>query len=113
MRLQYTCSSCKKSNYYSPVVPTRTDLQMKMGDEVRVNCSNCGKQDRKHLNRISAVTDNRIVLIGLILGIISTLALWNFVGAMATITFSLPIIFWKIELDKAQKFNSYAIKRSK
>ncbi len=113
MRLQYTCSSCKTTNYYTPVVPTRADLQMKMGDEVRVNCSNCGKQDKKHLNRISAVTDTRIIIVGLILGIISTVVLWNFVGAIGTITFSLPIIFWKYELEKTRNFNAYAIKRPK
>lgn len=84
---------------------------MKSGDEVRVNCKNCGKQDKKHLNRISAVTDNRIVFVGLILGIFGTLALWNYVGAIATITFTLPIIFWKYELEKVRNFNSYAIKK--
>jgi hypothetical protein len=111
MRLEYYCSSCKKANYYTPKAATRADLQMKMGDEVKVNCKNCGKQDKKHLNRITAVTDYRIILVGVILGIISTIALWNYVGLIATITFSVPIFFWKYELENTRKFNSYAIKR--
>lgn len=38
MRLQYNCSSCKKGNYFKPKTATRGDLQMKLGDEVKVNC---------------------------------------------------------------------------
>lgn len=111
MRLQYTCSSCKKPNYYTPVVSTRADLQMKMGNEVKVNCSDCGKQDKKHLNRITAVVDNRILIGGVILGIISTILLWSILGAIATATFTLPVLFWKSEQGKTRTFNRYTIKR--
>jgi len=71
MRLTYTCSACKKENYLKEKAETRPDLQMKVrSDEVRVNCDSCGKMDKKHINRITAVADNRILVVGLLLGIV-------------------------------------------
>ncbi len=85
---------------------------MKTGnDEVHVNCDYCGKLDKKHINRITAVVDNRIMLVGVGVGVISTIVLWNFFGAIATITFCVPIIFWRYDGEKAHRFNSYALKR--
>jgi len=98
-------------NYYSPVVSTRADLQMKMGNEVRVNCSNCGKQDKKHLNRISATTDTRLIILGGVVGIICTVILLNFIGIIASVTCSFPFLVWQNEISKVRTFNRYAIKR--
>ncbi|EAR02709.1 hypothetical protein [Maribacter sp. HTCC2170] len=113
MKLSYTCSACKKQNTLKEKENTRAELQMKLrGDEVHVNCQNCGKMDKKHLNRITAIVDNRIVLLGVGLGIISTIVLWSFLGAIAVFTFSIPIMFWRHDSEKAHKFNSYIIKRN-
>lgn len=112
MKLTYTCSACKKQNYLKAKAETRPDLQMKMAnDEVRVNCDHCGKMDKKHINRITAVVDNRIMLAGIGVGVLSTIVLWNFFGAIATVTFCIPIFFWKYYSEKAHRFNSYALKR--
>lgn len=32
MKLEYRCPSCKATNYYTPVIATRGDLHMKIGD---------------------------------------------------------------------------------
>ncbi len=112
MRLTYTCSACKKQNYLSENKATRPELQMKVGgDEVKVNCGYCGKLDKKHINRITAVTDNRIVLVGLVAGVFLSLVLAYFFGLIAAVVLSIPIIVWKYENENAHKFNSYAIKR--
>lgn len=112
MRLTYTCSVCKKQNFLIVKEDTRTNLQMKLrSDEVKVNCNNCGKLDKKHLNRITAVPDNRIIIVGTVVGMISTIVLWNFLGAIAVFTFSIPIMFCKYESEHAHRFNSYVIKR--
>lgn len=113
MKLMYTCSVCKKQNLLKHKEATRSDLQLKVGgNEVKVNCNSCGKFDKKHINRITAVVDNRIVFFGIIVGGISTIVLWTFLGAIAVFTFSIPIFFWKYDSEKAHKFNSYAIRRN-
>ena len=112
MRLSYTCRACKKQNILPIKEETRPDLQKRVNaDEVRVNCKECGKDDKRHINRITAIPDIRIILIGVVLGIIATVVLIGYFGFIATITFSIPIIIWKYESDQAHKFNSYAIKR--
>lgn len=112
MRLTYTCSACKKRNYLKEKENTRADLQYKIGDdEVKVNCDNCGKMDKKHLNRITAVADSNIVILGTVFGVLITGILWLYVGLIATIVCCVPIIVWRHENEKAHGFNSYAIKR--
>lgn len=66
--------------------------------------------DKKHINRIDAVVDNRVTLIGLGLGLISTVLVWK-VGFIATITFLIPIFFWRNEMDKTSRFNKTLIRR--
>jgi len=84
MRLRYSCSICKASNYFTPKAPTRADLQMKFGsDEVQVNCKHCGKLEKKHINKISGTADNRMILIGLGIGVIvgiTVLLFYGFIG---------------------------------
>ena len=112
MRLTYTCSSCKNQNLIKQKEATRPELQKKIrGDELQVNCPNCGKREKKHLNRITAIADKKILLTGFVLGIISTVVLWRYLGLLAAFTLSLPIMFWRYENEQAHKFNSYAIKR--
>lgn len=113
MRLTYTCSVCKKLNFLRYKEATRPDLQLKMGgNEVKVNCDNCGKFDKKHINRVTAVVDNKIIVLGIIASVVCTIALWNFLGAIAAFTFSIPILFWRHESEKAHEFNSYSIRRN-
>ncbi|MDH7447360.1 hypothetical protein [Aquimarina sp. 2201CG14-23] len=111
MKLEYTCSGCKKQNKYTPVVATRGDLQMKVGDEVNVNCGHCGKQDKKHINRIDGVVDNKIILIAIVASVIVTIVLWNFYGAIGSITGVIPAFVWMYETKAANNFNSYKIRR--
>ncbi|WP_298485245.1 hypothetical protein [uncultured Maribacter sp.] len=112
MRLTYTCRVCKQQNYLPIKEETRPDLQKKVNaDEVRVNCKNCGKDDKRHISRITAIPDNRIILVGVIMGVILTFVLIQYLGLIASITFSTPIFVWKYESEQAHKFNSYALRR--
>lgn len=108
----YTCSSCKKSNYFKPKMNSRAALQMKFGDEVRVNCPNCGKLDKKHLNKITATTDLRLIVLGGVLGVIGSIFLLSFLGVIASfLSCSLPFLLWNMENKSVGEFNRYAIKR--
>ena len=80
-------------------------------DEIRVNCDFCGKMDKKHLNRITAIADSRILLLGFFIGIVVSFALIYFFGWIAALTLSIPIIVWRYENENAHKFNSFAIRR--
>lgn len=112
MRLTYTCSGCKKQNYLKHKADTRPELQMKIGkDEIELNCDNCGKQEKRHLNEITAVVDKRIVLLGFLLGLIVTLALWNSFGAISTLSLGIPFLFWVSENKGLSSFNKYMIRR--
>lgn len=112
MKLSYICSACKKQNYLKEKALTRPDLQMKIGkDEVRVNCDSCGKMDKKHINSINAVVDYKLVLIGVLLGLIFTGILWNSYGAIATTSFVIPLLFWISENKSLSGFNKYTIRR--
>ena len=125
MRLEYICSSCKKSNYYFPVVPSRADLHIKMGNEVNVICKNCGKHEKKHLNRIRAVVDNRLLIGGFVAGVFLILLLggymeskmqedlsfWRVVGIAGSAATGIPMFLWNRENKAVRKFNRYAIKK--
>lgn len=112
MRLTYTCKACKRQNFLTLKEETRPDLQRRVNaDEVRVNCKNCGKDDKRHINRITAIPDNRIILVGVIMGVILTFVLIQYLGLIASITFSTPIFVWRYESEQAHKFNSYALRR--
>ncbi|MCL6266737.1 hypothetical protein [Flagellimonas myxillae] len=112
MRLTYTCAACKRQNFLREKADTRPELQQKVGrDEIQVNCDNCGKLDKKHINRITAVVDQRVTAVGLAIGGVVSFILIYLFGLIATITLSFPIIVWRYESENAHKFNSYAIKR--
>ena len=118
MRLTYTCSSCKKTNYFKPIMNSRAQLQMKFGDTVRVSCNNCGKDEKKHLNKIRAVVDNRLVIGGLIVGVLIVLFLvnyviisWKILAIGGSTIAGIPVFFWNLENKAVGNFNRYAIKR--
>lgn len=127
MRLTYTCSVCKKQNYLKDKAGTRPELQMKLrGDEARVNCDHCGKMDKKHLNRISAVVDNRIVMAGFVIGLSIIVAFiagvvslsnyevsfWKFLAFAGSAIAGIPVFLWNRENTAVRNFNQYAVKRN-
>ncbi len=104
---------------------TRAQLQMKYGDTVQVNCQNCGKIEKKHLNKISAIVDNRLVVAGFILGLLivavlfgymgimmeHSLAFWKVLAISGTTISGIPIFFWNRENKAVSNFNRYAIRK--
>jgi len=106
------CQACKKQIFLPYKSNTRPDLQMELGgDEIKVNCNSCGKFNKKHINKITAVVDNRLIFIGTIGGIILSIMLIYYIGLIASITLSLPFIIWSYEQKKAHQFNIYRIRK--
>jgi len=111
MKLVTRCKSCNKDIIIKSNAATRPDLQMQKGDEFKVNCFNCGKIDKKHVNDIKAEANNMIILIGVAIGVIASIALWVLFGTIGTIGLAIPILFWYQQMDAIKGFNSYMIKR--
>lgn len=110
--IKYTkCPSCDKEQLVKAEASTRGDLQMKLGNEVRTNCNNCGKNYSSHINDITAKIDNRIIVGGAILSVIVTGFLWYYFGAIGTISIIIPGLFWKQQESGVRSFNRYKIKR--
>lgn len=111
MKLVTYCKSCKKDIKIKSSAPTRPDLQMEKGDEFNVNCLNCGKMEKKHINDIKAEPNNTLILMGVGLGIVTTLVLLYFFGAIGTVSMGIPILFWQQQMNATKAFNSYRIRR--
>ena len=111
MNLYTHCKSCKKDIKIKSSASTRPDLQMEKGDEFNVNCQNCGKMKKKHVNDIKAKPNNMIILIGVGIGVLVTIFFWIYFGAIGTIGIIIPILFWQQQTSAAKLFNSYMIKR--
>ncbi|MBU3010308.1 hypothetical protein KO506_02735 [Polaribacter vadi] len=111
MKLYTNCKSCKKEITIKSNASTRPDLQMEKGDEFNVNCFNCGKKEKKHVNDIKAEPNKLVLLIGLLLGIFATLFLWTIYGAIGTVSIIIPLIFLQQQMSSTKGFNSYMVRR--
>ena len=111
MKLYTHCKSCKSEFKVKSNAETRPDLQMEKGEEFKLNCLNCGKIDKVHVNDIKAESNKKGILIGITLGVLLSAVLWFFYGAIAAIAVVIPYIFRQQELNKVKAFNSYMIRR--
>ena len=111
MKLYTNCKSCKAAINIASGAETRPDLQMEKGSEFKVNCTNCGKFDKKHVNDISASPNKTMLLTGIILGIFATIVLWFFYGAIGAASLTIPFLFWQQQVKATHAFNSYMIRR--
>ncbi len=111
MKLVTTCSSCRKEIRIKSNASTRPDLQKEKGDEFNVSCQNCGKLEGKHVNDIKAEPNNSLILIGVGVGIVSAIVLWNIFGSIGTVSITISILFWYQQMNATKGFNSYMIRR--
>lgn len=105
------CTSCKKEIKIKTNASTRPDLQMEKGSEFIVNCQNCGKKEKKHVNDIKADVNNKIIVIGVIVGVIISTVLFFYFGLIGALGFTIPLIFWQQQMAAKKAFNSYMIRR--
>ncbi len=64
-----------------------------------------------HVNDIKAKPNNVILLIGAALGILVTVFLWSYFGAIGTISIIIPVLISRQQTNEAKAFNSYMIRR--
>ena len=64
-----------------------------------------------HVNDTRADISKMTILIGFGLGLLATIILWNFYGAIGTVSFSIPIIFSAQQQKSVKAFNSFMVRR--
>lgn len=112
MKIYTLCNTCHQKISIRTAASTRPDLQMDKGsDELELKCIKCGNINKKHINEIKAEPGKVIMIIGIIIGLIATVVLWNFYGAIGTAGLAIPMIFWRQQMADTNAFNSYMIKR--
>ncbi len=111
MKLEYRCPACKATNYYRPVIATRGDLHMKIGDYFNANCTSCNSKEKVHINKITAVQSKKTILIGVIIGFVTGVTLWIIFGGIGIVAIGIPILFMTVESNATNTFNKYMIKR--
>ena len=111
MRLNIYCTSCKADSKIKSQATTRPELQMEKGDDFVLNCKNCGKTEKKHINDVKAEIDNRLLIGGTIVGIIATIILWIYFGAIGTVSIGIPLLIWQLQMGSVKTFNAFMIKR--
>jgi ribosomal protein L44E len=113
MKLITYCSRCKTDIKVKSSATTRPDLQMEKGSEFTVFCPTCNSEDIKHVNDVKAETNPITILVALGLGVVVTVFLWNMFGAIGTVSFIIPYLFWQSQSNAVKGFNSYLVKRKK
>ncbi len=112
MKLSYYCDSCKQENYFKTNATNRGDLQMELGkDEINERCKYCGKFTKKHINRLMAVPNKKIILFGGLIGIIFAFILFFIFGWISALAFSIPILITAQQRKIASSFNQTMIRR--
>ncbi len=109
MKLYTFCKGCKKETFIKSTAVTRPDLAHDKGEEISINCNNCGKRFAKHVNEIKAKPDPKILGIGLVVSIVVTAILLLFLGVIGSICLGIPLLFWQQQNSNAQAFNGYRI----
>lgn len=108
MKLYYYCSSCQKENNFKTKATNRFELQEERGNEINERCDYCGTQVKRRINRVHAKPNLFIALAGFIIGVLSSLLLWN-LGWIATLTFTIPIMAFGYTNNEASKFNKVMV----
>jgi hypothetical protein len=110
MRLNYYCStkSCKKINHIIVKSTNRYDLKHEIGEEINERCKHCGSYTKRHINRLHAVANFKIIIGGILLAAVVTLIFWD-LGYISTLSATIPIGIWAYENKKISVFNKHLI----
>lgn len=111
MKLYTICRTCNQEVRIRSMSSTRPDLEREKGEEFEINCMQCGSRYHIHVNDVSAKESNMIIALGIGLSVVATVFLWNYFGAMSTLSAILPGLIWGQESKSVRNFNSYKIRR--
>ncbi len=113
MQLYTICKFCKKDISIKSRANTRPDLEKEKGEIFNVQCGSCHKNDEKHVNDINARDNNTFLLGGIGITFIFTMILWQYFGAVSTVTAVIPVLMFQQQNSVLRAFNGYRIRRTK
>ncbi len=111
MNLYVKCGTGDEMVRVKSSASTRSDLQMEKGDEFTIDCPKSGKKVKVHVNDVRAEVNKTIIVIGLGIGVVATIVLWNLYGAIGTVSGIIPLLFFQQEKRAVKSFNSFMIRR--
>lgn len=109
MKLLANCVGCKESIPVKSSAKTRPDLEYEKGEAFTVSCPSCHRKQSKTPNDIRAVVSHRPALIGVAISLVVTAALWTVLGAIGTISITIPLILSRLESKEVTTFNKYKL----
>lgn len=88
---------------------TRVDLEQEKGLQFTVNCPECGKNNRVHVNQVFAKPNVTVILGGVALGAALTVGLMYYFGYLALVTFIIPLLVVNAQRQTAHVFNMHRL----
>jgi len=112
MQLISNCNYCREEIKVKSYASSRPELEMDKGESFEVRCEKCRKRQEKHVNDVFAKPSQVIIIGGVIIGLVFTVVLWMFFGAIAVASFAIPGLVWQQQSKSVHTFNSYRTRRS-
>ena len=103
------CNSLFATGFYAG---DRGELVRNKGEEIKLQCRDCMKNNVVHPNDIFAKPNQIFIGIGIIIGVILMLFLLGF-GYISVIALGIPTLIWKLENKSVHDFNTLKINRTK
>ena len=112
MKLFTNCNTCKQQVSIKSNASDRSELIKEKGEEFNIQCNDCSTTHSVHVNNVRAKMNKKILIGGIIISLIVTMFLLNFVGLIGTISLTIPAIIWKQQSSAVHSFNTYMIRRT-
>jgi len=109
MKLSINCKSCRTSNSIKSSAMTRPEFAKYEGEEFNLNCTSCGVNQKIHVNEVRATATVIPVILGVGISIIFTLFLLGVLGAIASVSFAIPIYIWRQQQINVSGWNKYRL----
>ncbi len=110
MKLFTKCKYCKEDIDVKSSARTRPEFRSEVGLTTKVICTKCNQTTERHVNEIRARVNTDIVVYGALTGIALTGILFFFLGAIAVVTFLIPLLVYQSQMSNVNSFNSYLVR---
>jgi uncharacterized membrane protein len=133
VKLETKCNNCGEYIEFYENVSDRTELSFEKGDTLELTCKACNKSESYHVNRIDAIKNRLISIIGFLITIVAIFLIYHLIHeiyveyqdsiekrksysqfARILVALVIPLIiyqtFEKQRTKKIRNFNSYRIK---
>ena len=111
MYLTTTCPNCKEQTRVKSTATDRRDLIRDKGETFNLQCNSCKENFNVHVNDVRAKSSHFIIISGMVIGILLTIVLWVFYGAIGAITLTIPLVVLAQQEKSVRDFNVFMTQR--